>query len=56
MNYYFTVILEEYDRFHGTMKYEVKEKEYKETSRLENLAANEGGCVTCKNCGYSKCD
>ena len=18
--------------------------------------ANEGGCVTCKNCGYSKCD
>lgn len=56
MNYYFIVILEEYDRFHGTMKYEVKEKEHKETSRLENLAANEGGCVTCKNCGYSKCD
>ena len=48
MNYYFIVILEEYDRFHGTMKYEVKEKEHKETSRLENLVANEGG--------YSKCD
>lgn len=48
MNYYFIVILEEYDRFHGTMKYEVKEKEHKETSRLENLAANKGG--------YSKCD
>ena len=47
MNYYFIVILEEYDRFHGTMKYEVKEKEHKDISRLENNA--------CLDCGYSKC-
>ena len=94
-------IQEEYERFNrcktdSCAKCENKcergmeEVSYKETSRLENIAAmmnpenwiisseeadkhiiklnkntcpecgvelaNEGGCVTCKNCGYSKCD
>ena len=72
-------IKEEYDRFNKCEnKCKPRIEEYKETSRLENIAAmlnpenwvvsantcpecgvemiNEGGCVTCKNCGYSKCD
>ena len=81
-------IQEEYDRFNGQIKEEIKEivgstkhlilsQEEKDILRqqfvdmwkpenwiIPNNAcpdcgmemANEGGCVTCKNCGYSKCD
>ena len=81
-------IQEEYDRFNGQIKEEIKEivgstkhlilsQEEKDILRQQFEAmwkpenwvvpnntcpdcgmemANEGGCVTCKNCGYSKCD
>ena len=81
-------IQEEYDRFNGQIKEEIKEivgstkhlvlsQEEKDILRQQFMdmwkpenwivpnntcpdcgmeMANEGGCVTCKNCGYSKCD
>lgn len=81
-------IKEEYDRFNGQIKEEIKEivgstkhlilsQEEKDILRQQFVdmwkpenwivpnnacpdcgmeMANEGGCVTCKNCGYSKCD
>ena len=81
-------IQEEYDRFNGQIKEEIKEivgstkhlilsQEEKDILRQQFVdmwkpenwivpnntcpdcgmeMANEGGCVTCKNCGYSKCD
>ena len=81
-------IKEEYDRFNGQIKEEIKEivgstkhlvlsqeekdilrKQFEAMWKPENWVvpnnacpdcgmemANEGGCVTCKNCGYSKCD
>lgn len=81
-------IQEEYDRFNGQIKEEIKEivgstkhlilsqeekdilrKQFEAMWKPENWVvpnnacpdcgmemANEGGCVTCKNCGYSKCD
>ena len=81
-------IKEEYDRFNGQIKEEIKEivgstkhlilsqeekdilrKQFEAMWKPENWLvpnnacpdcgmemANEGGCVTCKNCGYSKCD
>ena len=81
-------IKEEYDRFNGQIKEEIKEivgstkhlvlsQEEKDILRQQFMdmwkpenwivpnntcpdcgmeMANEGGCVTCKNCGYSKCD
>lgn len=64
-------IQEEYRRYHGngidilpTMNEKKKQKvEFKTVEQVVNECpecgqqmANEGGCVTCKHCGYSKCD
>ena len=64
-------IQEEYERFHKNQPKktvskkaldltdvikEVKELEKNACPECGNVLNNEGGCVVCKNCGYSKCD
>lgn len=64
-------IQEEYKRYHGNgidilpaMNKKKKQKvEFRTVEQVVNECpecgqqmANEGGCVTCKHCGYSKCD
>ena len=51
------VIKEEYDHYHkkdNTKKVEVSDKP--KCPECGNELIFEGGCNTCKNCGYSKCD
>lgn len=51
------VIKEEYDHYHkkdNTKKIEVSDKP--KCPECGNELIFEGGCNTCKNCGYSKCD
>ena len=59
-------IQEEYERFHKKQPKKTVSKKAKDITFHEpnknacpecgNVLNNEGGCVICKNCGYSKCD
>lgn len=55
-------ILEEYERYHGKQDFSEKPKEtkkinvYKVCPDCGEELIFEGGCIVCKNCGYSKCD
>ena len=58
-------IQEEYERFHHDKKEIIKkEQPVKQVTKQKKSTcpecgdelAHEGGCVICKNCGFSKCD